>query len=50
MTNILSIQGVNKFYGAYQALKEVNLEVKKGSVFGLLASVIFRRKGDCIKR
>jgi ABC-2 type transport system ATP-binding protein len=36
MTNILSIQGVNKFYGAYQALKEVNLEVKKGSVFGLL--------------
>jgi ABC-2 type transport system ATP-binding protein len=36
MTSILSIQGINKFYGSYQALNEVNLEVKKGSVFGLL--------------
>jgi len=36
MTSILSIQEVNKFYSSYQALNGVNLEVKKGSVFGLL--------------
>ncbi len=36
MTQILEIKGLNKRYGSIQAVNNVNLTVKKGSVFGLL--------------
>jgi len=36
MTQILEINGLNKRYGSIQALNNLNLSVKKGSVFGLL--------------
>tara|TARA_R110002072_G_scaffold113861_4_gene243658 strand:- start:818 stop:1720 length:903 start_codon:yes stop_codon:yes gene_type:complete len=34
--SILSIQEVSKFYGDYQALDSVSIEISKGSIFGLL--------------
>lgn len=34
--SILSIQEVSKFYGDYQALNSVSMEISKGSIFGLL--------------
>lgn len=34
--SILSIQEVSKFYGNYQALDSVSIEISKGSIFGLL--------------
>ena len=36
MTQILEIKGLNKRYGSIQAVNNLNLSVKKGSVFGLL--------------
>lgn len=36
MTTILDIKGLNKRYGSIQAVNNLNLTVKKGSVFGLL--------------
>lgn len=36
MTQILEINGLNKRYGSIQAVNNLNLSVKKGSVFGLL--------------
>ena len=36
MTQILDIKGLNKRYGSIQAVNNLNLSVKKGSVFGLL--------------
>ena len=36
MTKILEIKGLNKRYGSIQAVNNLNLSVKKGSVFGLL--------------
>lgn len=34
--SILSVEGVSKFYGDHVALKNVSIEVEKGSTFGLL--------------
>lgn len=34
--SILSIQDVSKYYGDYQALNSVSMEISKGSIFGLL--------------
>lgn len=34
--SILAIEGLTKFYGSTQALKEVSLEVPQGSIFGVL--------------
>lgn len=34
--SILSIKEVSKFYGDYQALNSVSMEIAKGSIFGLL--------------
>lgn len=37
MSTILSIKGLNKTYtGGFQALKDINLEIKKGEIFALL--------------
>ena len=36
MTQILEIKGLNKRYGSIQAVNNLNLSLKKGSVFGLL--------------
>ncbi|TAG11415.1 MAG: ATP-binding cassette domain-containing protein [Sphingobacteriia bacterium] len=36
MHAILSINGISKAYGSIQALKNVSLEIPKGSVFGIL--------------
>ncbi|MCA6445706.1 MAG: ATP-binding cassette domain-containing protein, partial [Chitinophagaceae bacterium] len=36
MNTILSITGLSKSYGKIQALKNVSLEIPKGSVFGIL--------------
>ncbi|PCJ66276.1 MAG: ABC transporter ATP-binding protein [Bacteroidetes bacterium] len=36
MTNILKIDNLTKLYGTRTVLNQLNLEVKKGSVFGLL--------------
>jgi len=37
MTNLISLKKVNKFYkNKYQALKEINLNIKKGEIFALL--------------
>ena len=37
MQNILSIQNLSKTYQTgYQALKEINLEIKRGEIFALL--------------
>lgn len=36
MTQILEINGLNKRYGSIQAVNNLNLSIKKGSVFGLL--------------
>jgi ABC-2 type transport system ATP-binding protein len=33
---IVSIRGVSKFFGKQQVLKNVNLEIKKGEIFGFL--------------
>ena len=33
---LLSIKDVSKYYGDYQALKSISLDVNKGSIFGLL--------------
>lgn len=34
--NILTVEGLTKFYGRTQALQEVSLEVPQGSIFGVL--------------
>ena len=34
--NVLSLNGITKFYGSVQALKEVSFDVPEGSVFGIL--------------
>ena len=34
--NVLEIEALNKRYGEYQALTDINLKVPKGSIFGLL--------------
>ncbi|MBF96387.1 MAG: Daunorubicin/doxorubicin resistance ATP-binding protein DrrA [Alphaproteobacteria bacterium MarineAlpha9_Bin4] len=37
MTNLISLKKVNKFYNnSYHALKDVNLNIKKGEIFALL--------------
>src|SRR5215831_6237986 len=36
MNSVLSLNGITKFYGSVQALKEVSFEVPEGSVFGIL--------------
>ena len=37
MESVISIKNLNKVYeGGFQALKDVNLEIKKGEIFGLL--------------
>lgn len=33
---MISIKNVNKFYGEMQVLKNVNLEIKKGEIFGII--------------
>ena len=36
MSSILSIQNVSKFYGRYQALKDISIEIPSNEIFGLL--------------
>ena len=36
MSSVLSLNGITKFYGRIQALKDVSFEVPEGSVFGIL--------------
>jgi ABC-2 type transport system ATP-binding protein len=36
MNPVLSLNGITKFYGSIQALREVSFEVPEGSVFGIL--------------
>lgn len=36
MQPIISISGLNKTYGDFQALKEIDLEINRGEIFGLL--------------
>lgn len=36
MSSIISVQNVSKHYGDYTAVNGINLELKKGSLFGLL--------------
>jgi ABC-2 type transport system ATP-binding protein len=36
MSSVLSLNGITKFYGKIQALKDVSFEVPEGSVFGIL--------------
>ena len=33
---VLTVQGLNVFYGAFQAVKDVGFEVRSGEIFGLL--------------
>lgn len=35
-SSVLSISGLEKFYGSFHALKGLNLEMKEGEIFGLL--------------
>ena len=34
--NIIQIEDIHKSYGNYKALQNINIKVKKGSIFGLL--------------
>ena len=34
--NIIQIEDIHKSYGNYKALENINIKVKKGSIFGLL--------------
>lgn len=36
MANVISAKQVNKFYGDFQALNDINFDVKKGSILGLI--------------
>src|ERR1700760_3596016 len=35
-TNILTVENLNVSYGAFQAVKDVSFDVRKGEIFGLL--------------
>ena len=35
-TPIISLKGVNKSYGKQSVLKDVNIEINKGDIFGLI--------------
>ena len=40
MTNLISLKKVNKIYkNKYQALKQINLNIKKGEIFALLGQM-----------
>ena len=34
--NIIQIEDIHKSYGNYKALQNINIKVKKGSIYGLL--------------
>ncbi|MDU1643451.1 ATP-binding cassette domain-containing protein, partial [Peptoniphilus harei] len=36
MNNILKIENLNTSYGKNLVLKDINLEIKEGSIFGLI--------------
>ncbi len=33
---VISLKGVNKSYGKHSVLKDVNIEINKGDIFGLI--------------
>ena len=44
MNNLLSIDSVSKHYGDFTALNNVSLNVKEGSIFGLLGPMVLARQ------
>ena len=36
--NLVELKNVDKYYGRKQALKNINLKIKKGKIYGLLGT------------